>query len=69
MPLPKSGLSLAEQEILLKTARSELREEQMLQARPDVPAWRKNLAAQFRSVTAGRGETAQEVVGVLPQAA
>ena len=47
MPPPKSALSLAEQELLLKKARSELREEQMLQARPDVPAWRKNLAAQF----------------------
>ena len=47
MPLPKSALSLAEQELLLKKARSELREERILQARPDVPAWRRNLAAQF----------------------
>jgi hypothetical protein len=47
MPLPKSVLSLAEQEILLRKARSELREEQLLQARSDVPAWRKNLAAKF----------------------
>ena len=47
MPLPKSGLSLAEQELLLMRARSELREERMLQTRPDVPAWRKNLAVRF----------------------
>ena len=31
----------------MKKARSELREEQMLQTRPDVPAWRKDLAGQF----------------------
>jgi hypothetical protein len=49
MPLPRSILSLAEQELLLKKARSELREEQMLQTRPDVPAWRKNLAARFEA--------------------
>jgi hypothetical protein len=47
MPLPKSVLSLAEQELLLKKVRSELREEQMLQTRADVPAWRRDLAAQF----------------------
>jgi len=47
MPLPKSGLSLAEQELLLMRARSELREERMLQTRPDVPAWRKDLATNF----------------------
>jgi len=55
MPLPKSVLSVAEQEILLKKVRSELRKEQMLQARSDVA---QEPGGPVRSVTAGRGETA-----------
>jgi len=39
-------LLLDEQNGLMK-ARSELREERMLQTRPDVPAWRKDLATKF----------------------
>ena len=44
MPLPKSVLSVAEQEILLKKVRSELRKSKC--CRPGL-TWRENLAAQF----------------------
>jgi hypothetical protein len=37
---------LAELEVLLETARAELRAEQVLQLRPDVRAWRKDMAIQ-----------------------
>ena len=41
-PIP----SVAEQERLLEITRADLRAEQILQMRPDVPAWRKDIASQ-----------------------
>jgi hypothetical protein len=45
MPRP-SVPSLADLEVLLERARAELSAEQILQLRPDVRAWRKDMAAQ-----------------------
>jgi hypothetical protein len=41
-PIP----SVAEQERLLAITRAELRMEQILQMRPDVAAWRRDIASQ-----------------------
>jgi hypothetical protein len=43
----KSVPSVAEQERLLERTRAELRAEQVLQMKPDVPAWRKDVGEQF----------------------
>jgi hypothetical protein len=46
-PMPRPSIpSLAELEVLLERARAELRAEQVLQLRPDVRAWRKDMATQ-----------------------
>jgi hypothetical protein len=42
----KSVPSVAEQERLLQLTREELRAEQVLQMKPDVPAWRKDIASR-----------------------
>ena len=39
----KAVPSVAEQERLLEKTRADLRAEQILQMKPDVPAWRKDL--------------------------
>jgi hypothetical protein len=43
----KAVPSVAEQERLLEKTRADLRAEQILQMKPDVPAWRKDLGEQF----------------------
>ena len=47
MPPIKSVPGVAEQERLLERTRADLRAEQVLQMKPDVPAWRKYLGEQF----------------------
>ena len=47
MPPIKSVPSVAEQERLLERTRADLRAELILQMKPDVPAWRKDLGEQF----------------------
>jgi hypothetical protein len=43
----KSAPSVAEQERLLERTRADLRAELILQMKPNVPAWRKDLGEQF----------------------
>ena len=41
------SVPMAEQERLLEKTRADLRAERILQMKPDVPAWRKDLGEQF----------------------